>query len=44
MRDIGPELRPNEYKKKDKSGDESNGATGLNRETEPSTLEDLGKF
>nr|GEU53901.1 hypothetical protein [Tanacetum cinerariifolium] len=40
VRDIGPELRPNEYKK-DKSGDESNGATGPNGETEPSTLEDL---
>ncbi|XP_071741118.1 uncharacterized protein [Rutidosis leptorrhynchoides] len=40
VRDIGPELRPNEYKKKEKSGDE-HGATGSTGETEPSTLEDL---
>lgn len=40
VRDIGPELRPNEYKKKALSGDE-HGATDSRGETEPSTLEDL---
>lgn len=44
VRDIGPELRPNEYKKKENSGDESDKATVSTGETEPSTLEDLGKF
>lgn len=43
VRDIGPELRPNEYKNKEKSGDENDGKTGSNTESEPSTLEDLGK-
>ncbi|KAL4558422.1 hypothetical protein LXL04_036622 [Taraxacum kok-saghyz] len=38
VRDIGPELRPNEYKNKEKSGDEGTGPT---TESEPSTLEDL---
>ncbi|KAJ0539325.1 hypothetical protein HanHA300_Chr08g0285031 [Helianthus annuus] len=41
VRDIGPELRPNEYKKKEKSGDEAEGIKDSNGETEPSTLEDL---
>ncbi|KAI3749831.1 hypothetical protein L2E82_20447 [Cichorium intybus] len=41
VRDIGPELRPNEYKNKEKSGDEHNGGTGSTTESEPSTLEDL---
>ncbi|CAH1447005.1 unnamed protein product [Lactuca virosa] len=41
VRDIGPELRPNEYKNKEKSGDENDGKTGSNTESEPSTLEDL---
>ncbi|KAI3507944.1 hypothetical protein L1887_22941 [Cichorium endivia] len=39
VRDIGPELRPNEYKSKEKS--EYNGGTGSTTESEPSTLEDL---
>ena len=40
VRDIGPELRPHEYKKEN-SGDGPDASTG---EREPSTLEDLGKF
>ncbi|GJU41957.1 hypothetical protein Tco_0828915 [Tanacetum coccineum] len=41
VRDIGPELRPNEYKKNEKSGDETDGGSGSTAESEPSTLEDL---
>ncbi|KAI3735361.1 hypothetical protein L6452_14857 [Arctium lappa] len=41
VRDIGPELRPNEYKKKENSGDGPDGVTGSTGEREPSTLEDL---
>ncbi|KAD4584275.1 hypothetical protein E3N88_21876 [Mikania micrantha] len=41
VRDIGPELRPNEYKKKSTSEDEPDHAKGSSAETEPSTLEDL---
>ncbi|KAL8232996.1 hypothetical protein R6Q57_002774 [Mikania cordata] len=44
VRDIGPELRPNEYKKKSTSEDEPDHAKGSSAETEPSTLEDLGIF
>ncbi|KAH6768997.1 embryo defective 2735 [Perilla frutescens var. frutescens] len=40
VRDIGPELRPNDYKKAE-SEDESNGEKGTTKEKEPSTLEDL---
>jgi hypothetical protein len=49
VRDIGPDLRPNDYKKFDDSEDESesesksNGAKRKTKEREPSTLEDLGK-
>lgn len=38
VRDIGPDLRPNDYKKNEWSEDEPNGAT---KQKEPSTLEDL---
>lgn len=47
VRDIGPDLRPNDYKKFDDSEDESesesksNGAKRKTKEREPSTLEDL---
>ncbi|KAK9065971.1 hypothetical protein SSX86_015373 [Deinandra increscens subsp. villosa] len=43
VRDIGPELRPNEYKMKAKSGDDDDGVKGSSGDTktEPSTLEDL---
>ncbi|MFS7928542.1 hypothetical protein Hanom_Chr04g00321981 [Helianthus anomalus] len=41
VRDIGPELRPNEYKNKLKSENEPDHVKGPNGETEPSTLEDL---
>lgn len=44
VRDIGPELRPNEYKKKSELEDDPDRAKGSNGETEPSTLEDLGKL
>ncbi|CAA3021270.1 Hypothetical predicted protein [Olea europaea subsp. europaea] len=40
VRDIGPELRPNDYKKEE-SEDEPNGEKGATKEREPSTLEDL---
>lgn len=45
MRDIGPELRPNDYKQKvgdgeRKPGEEKGTTTGGG---EPSTLEDLGE-
>lgn len=46
VRDIGPDLRPNDYKKFDEDESESkpNGAKGgTTKEREPSTLEDLGK-
>ncbi|WCJ34250.1 embryo defective 2735 [Euphorbia peplus] len=43
VRDIGPELRPNEYKKKmEESEDESKGGKGTtNQDKEPSAIEDL---
>lgn len=43
VRDIGPELRPNEYKKHEENGDGPDGAKSKTKEKEPSTLEDLGK-
>ncbi|XP_073027784.1 uncharacterized protein [Primulina eburnea] len=41
VRDIGPELRPNDYKTKEKDGETFNGEKGAPKEREPSTLEDL---
>lgn len=43
VRDIGPELRPDDYKKKALSEDKPNGEKGGAEEREPSTLEDLGE-
>lgn len=45
VRDIGPDLRPNDYKKKvEGSEDGSNGGKNTTtQEKEPSALEDLGK-
>lgn len=42
VRDIGPDLRPNDYKKYEESDDEPDGAKSKTKEREPSTLEDLG--
>ena len=42
MRDIGPELRPNDYKKKDESVDRLSGIDDKDKDKEPTTLEDLG--
>ncbi|CAI9095220.1 OLC1v1031107C1 [Oldenlandia corymbosa var. corymbosa] len=41
VRDISPELRPNDYKKLVENGVEFDEATGGKTEKEPSTLEDL---
>ncbi|GLT94747.1 hypothetical protein SLE2022_124740 [Rubroshorea leprosula] len=41
VRDIGPDLLPNDYKKDETSEDKSNGAKSTPKEKEPSTLEDL---
>ncbi|XP_041991592.1 uncharacterized protein LOC121742502 isoform X3 [Salvia splendens] len=41
VRDIGPELRPNEYKQKAENENNLNGEKGMSKEKEPSTLEDL---
>ncbi|CAH9073360.1 unnamed protein product [Cuscuta europaea] len=41
VRDIGPELRPNDYKKKQSSEDMFNEENDTTKEKEPSTLEDL---
>lgn len=41
VRDIGPELRPNDYKTNEKSEDELNGEKGATEDKGPSTLEDL---
>ena len=41
VRDIGPELRPNHYKKKNADGEASPDAP---EQKEPSVLEDLGGF
>ncbi|KAH7512204.1 hypothetical protein FEM48_Zijuj12G0065800 [Ziziphus jujuba var. spinosa] len=43
VRDIGPELRPNDYKKAEESEDMPSGAKSTKKEKEPSTLEDLEK-
>lgn len=43
VRDIGPELRPDDYKKNEESEDKTYGVNGTTKEKEPSTLEDLGK-
>ncbi|KAF5199129.1 Embryo defective [Thalictrum thalictroides] len=41
VRDIGPDLRPNDYKDYEEIGDKSQGKNGASKEKEPSTLEDL---
>ena len=41
VRDIGPDLRP-EYYKKDEMTEEPNGEKKIAKGKEPSTLEDLG--
>ncbi|PPD68536.1 hypothetical protein GOBAR_DD34581 [Gossypium barbadense] len=43
VRDIGPDLRPNDYKKDDGTEGKSNGDKSRSTETEPSTLEDIGE-
>lgn len=42
VRDIGPDLRPDDYKKTEESEDKPDGAKSTTKEKEPSTLEDLG--
>ncbi|XP_044509265.1 uncharacterized protein LOC123228105 [Mangifera indica] len=42
VRDIGPDLRPNDYKKHDEDeNDKANGSKSATKEKEPSVLEDL---
>ncbi|KAK6944072.1 hypothetical protein RJ641_025174 [Dillenia turbinata] len=41
VRDIGPDLRPNDYKKEEESYEKSKGEVGRTKDKEPSTLEDL---
>ncbi|KAI3882876.1 hypothetical protein MKW92_036499 [Papaver armeniacum] len=41
-RDIGPDLRPNDYKKEDEYTDKHDGVNTIAKDKEPSTLEDLG--
>jgi len=41
VRDIGPELRPNEYKKNEDTEDKTSVVNGTTKDKEPSTLEDL---
>lgn len=41
VRDIGPELRPNDYKKEENA--DRIGGVDEKKEKEPTTLEDLGK-
>ncbi|OVA06059.1 hypothetical protein BVC80_1289g4 [Macleaya cordata] len=41
VRDIGPDLRPNDYKKDEESGDKHDGVNKTTKDEEPSTLEDL---
>ncbi|KAG8374066.1 hypothetical protein BUALT_Bualt11G0092200 [Buddleja alternifolia] len=41
VRDIGPELRPLDHRKKEENEDDSNGEKTVSKEKEPSTLEDL---
>lgn len=44
VRDIGPDLRPNDYKKHDEDeNDKANGSKSATKEKEPSVLEDLGE-
>lgn len=44
VRDIGPDLRPNDYKKEEGSDDRANGRKSASaQEKEPSVFEDLGK-
>lgn len=43
VRDIGPDLRPNDYKKDEDSEDKPSGGKKVFKEKEPSTLEDLGR-
>lgn len=38
VRDIGPELRPNDYKKEVENGDKFDEANNVKKEKEPSTL------
>jgi len=42
VRDIGPDLRPDDYKKDDDMTDETNGEKKTTKGKESSTLEDLG--
>ncbi|KAF6169249.1 hypothetical protein GIB67_013679 [Kingdonia uniflora] len=42
VRDIGPDLHPNEYKKDNENGDKPHGTSTTTKDNEPSTLEDLG--
>ncbi|KAB2047128.1 hypothetical protein ES319_A13G024600v1 [Gossypium barbadense] len=42
VRDIGPDLRPNDSKKDDGIKGKSNGDKSKSTEIEPSTLEDIG--
>lgn len=42
MRDIGPDLRPDYYRKKAENEGSTDGEKGTTKEKEPSTLEDLG--
>lgn len=42
VRDIGPELRPNDYKKYKESADSPGETKATDNKREPSTLEDLG--
>ncbi|KAG4168056.1 hypothetical protein ERO13_A13G235900v2, partial [Gossypium hirsutum] len=41
VRDIGADLRPNDYKKDDGTEGKSNGHKSRSTDTEPSTLEDI---
>lgn len=41
VRDIGPDLRPNDYKKAEESDSKPSGDQSRTKETEPSTLEDI---
>ncbi|XP_059462776.1 uncharacterized protein LOC132191701 [Corylus avellana] len=41
VRDIDPELRPNDYKKDEEGEDKPSGAKSKTREKKPSTLEDV---
>ncbi|GFY97917.1 embryo defective 2735 [Actinidia rufa] len=43
VRNIGPDLRPNDYKKNDDNEEKPDGVDGTRKEKEPSTLEDLGE-